>query len=109
MSMTLGTFSYALFVELRVTGEVFFWRGPSPFHFVAVDEVTSDVIHQIAASVTYGWGMIPCECVIGSTTYETALWPKNGGYIIPLKKAVRDRESIAVGDEITVVLRNGDY
>jgi len=96
-------------MELRVTGEVFFWRGPSPFHFVAVDTETSDAIHQIAATVTYGWGMIPCECVVGSTTFETALWPKDGGYIIPLKKAVRDRESIAVGDEITVVLRIGDY
>jgi hypothetical protein len=95
-------------MELQVTGVVFFWRGPAPFHFVAVDEVTSDVIHQISASVTYGWGMNPCECVVGSTTFEAALWPKDGGYIIPLKKAVRDRESIAVDDTITVVLLIGD-
>jgi len=96
-------------MELCVRGEVFFWRGPSPFHFVAVDDEASDEIRQIAGALTYGWGMIPCQCTVGATTFETAMWPKDGGYIIPLKKAVRDRESIAVNDDVTVVLRIGDF
>lgn len=66
-------------------------------------------IRAIAGEVTYGWGMIPCEVTVGTTTFETALWPKNETYIVGLKKAVRDRERIAIDDDITVVLRIGDF
>jgi len=46
--------------------------------------------------------MIPCEVVIGATQYETSLWPKDGGYIVPLKAAVRAAEGISVGDTVEV-------
>lgn len=87
-------------MELTIKGPVWFWRGPSPFHFVTLDEASSESIHTIAAGVTYGWGMIPCQVTIGTTTYTTSLWPKDGGYILPVKAAVRKAESIEVGDVI---------
>jgi hypothetical protein len=96
-------------VELVFSGEVWFWRGPPPFHFVTVPLEYGADIRAIAGEVTYGWGMIPCEVTVGTTTFETALWPKNETYILGLKKVVRDRESIAIDDDITVVLRIGDF
>ncbi len=96
-------------MELVFSGEVWFWRGPAPFHFVTVPLEYSADIRAIAGAVTYGWGMIPCEVTVGTTTFETALWPKNETYIVGLKKAVRDRERIAIDDDITVVLRIGDF
>ena len=79
------------------------WRGPSPYHFVTVPEAESAELQSAAALVTYGWGMIPVEVRIGSTTWTTSLFPKDGGYVVPLKDKVRNAEQIDVGD--TVELR----
>ena len=92
-------------MELSFTGPVWYWRGPSPFHFVTVPEEESDVIAAAAPGLTYGWGMIPCTVSIGATTWTTSLWPKNGGYIVPLKSAVRNAEHIDVDDVVEITLR----
>jgi hypothetical protein len=91
-------------VELEFSGEVWFWRGPSPFHFVTVPADESDELQAASAEVTYGWGMIPVEARIGSTRWTTSLFPKNGGYVVPLKDMVRNAEQIDVGDMVTVRL-----
>ena len=91
-------------MRLRIEGEIWFWRGPAPFHFVTVPPAESEMIHDVAAVVTYGWGMIPASVTIGSTTVTTALWPKDGGYIVPIKKVLQDREGIGVDDVVEVML-----
>jgi hypothetical protein len=91
-------------VELEFSGEVWFWRGPSPFHFVTVPEDESAELQAASAEVTYGWGMIPVEARVGSTAWTTSLFPKNGGYVVPLKDMVRNAEQIDVGDTVTVRL-----
>jgi hypothetical protein len=91
-------------VELEFSGEVWFWRGPSPFHFVTVPEDESADLQATSAEVTYGWGMIPVEARIGSTRWTTSLFPKDGGYVVPLKDMVRKAEQIDVGDTVTVRL-----
>jgi hypothetical protein len=91
-------------VELEFSGEVWFWRGPSPYHFVTVPGPESAELRATAALVTYGWGMIPAELCIGSTRWTTSLFPKDGGYVVPVKDAVRNAERIGVGDTVTVRL-----
>jgi hypothetical protein len=91
-------------VDLEFSGTVWFWRGPSPYHFVTVPEDESGQIQATAGLVTYGWGMIPVEVRIGSTRWTTSLFPKNGGYVVPLKDMVRNAERIEVGDEVTIRL-----
>ena len=91
-------------MDLEFSGEVWFWRGPSPYHFVTVPEDESAELEEAAALVTYGWGMIPVAARIGSTEWTTSLFPKNGGYVVPLKDLVRSAEGIDVGDTVTVRL-----
>jgi hypothetical protein len=91
-------------VDLEFSGEVWFWRGPSPYHFVTVPEGESGAIEATSAKVTYGWGMIPVEARIGDTRWTTSLFPKDGQYIVPLKDMVRRAEGIDVGDTVTVRL-----
>ena len=91
-------------VELRFHGEVFHWRGPSPYHFVRVPEDGAGLIHALAPMVTYGWGVIPAEGRIGHTDFTTALFPKDGGYLVPIKDAVRKAEALAIGDDVEVLL-----
>jgi hypothetical protein len=91
-------------VILQFSGEVWYWRGPSPFHFVTVPEAQSDAIRSAAALVTYGWGMVPVTVTISGTEWTTSLWPKDGRYIVPLKAWVRKALSIDVGAPVTVKL-----
>ncbi len=91
-------------MDLEFSGEVWYWRGPAPFHFVTVPEEEAAALHATSPQVTYGWGMIPAEVRIGSTRWTTALWPKNGGYVVPLKDKVRKAERIDLGDTVTVGL-----
>lgn len=86
------------------TGPVWFWKGPSPWHFVTVPEDESAELDLTVRAVSYGWGMIPVAARIGSTTFSTSLWPKDGGYVVPLKAAVRRAEQIEVGDVVEVEL-----
>lgn len=91
-------------VELEFTGEVWYWRGPSPFHFVTVPEVESAQLQAVAAAVTYGWGVLPVTAHVGATSWPTSLFPKNGGYLVPVKAWVRRAEGIDLGDVVTVRL-----
>ena len=91
-------------MDLEFSGEVWFWRGPSPYHFVTVPDEDAAHLEAMASSVTYGWGMIPVEARIGSTRWTTSLFPKNGGYVVPLKDLVRNAEGIEIGDVVTVRL-----
>jgi hypothetical protein len=86
------------------SGELWYWRGPSPYHFITVPPDAAAAIKAVAAEVTYGWGMIPARVKIGESTWETALWPKNGGYIVPIKDAFRLAEGLTLGDMVEVEL-----
>ncbi|MFC4999025.1 DUF1905 domain-containing protein [Dactylosporangium cerinum] len=91
-------------MDLEFSGEVWFWRGPSPFHFVTVPEDDCAALRDAAALVTYGWGMIPVAARIGGTAWTTSLFPKDGRYLVPLKDRVRKAEQIDVGDTVTIRL-----
>jgi hypothetical protein len=92
-------------VELRFSGEVFYWRGPAPWHYVAASERAAMEIAAIASAVTYGWGCIPVTARIGDTTWETSLFPKDGGYLVPVKTVIRKAEQIELGDVVGVTLQ----
>lgn len=92
-------------MKLEFSGEVFYWRGPAPWHYVAVAEPAAVEISAIASAVTYGWGCIPATARIGATSWETSLFPKDGGYLVPVKAAVRKAEQIELGDVVGVTLQ----
>jgi hypothetical protein len=91
-------------VEVTFTGPVIEWRGPAPYHFVAVPEDEAALIESVSAGITYGWGMIPADVTIGETTWYTALWPRQGAYVVPLKDRIRKAEGIELDDVVTVRL-----
>jgi hypothetical protein len=91
-------------VNLEFTGEVWFWKGPSPWHFVSVPDEEGGALEAISPSVSYGWGMIPVRARLGSTRWRTSLYPKDGRYLVPLKASVRRREGVELGDVVTLTL-----
>ena len=95
-------------MDLDVTGEIWHWRGPAPYYFVTVPAETSARIEEVASAVTYGWGMVPVLARVGNTEWQTSLWPKDGGYVVPLKDAVRRAEDLEEGELVTVELTVDD-
>ena len=91
-------------MDLEFTGELWFWKGPAPWHFVTVPEPECAELEATSASVSYGWGMIPVAARIGGTGWRTSLWPKDGRYVVPVKAAVRRAERLDVGDTVTIRL-----
>ena len=91
-------------MDLEFSGEMWFWRGPAPWHFVTVPEDECAELEETAAAVSYGWGMIPVSVRIGETVWATSLWPKDGRYIVPVKTWVREAEGLTIGDAVTVRL-----
>ena len=91
-------------MQFEFTATVWHWRGPAPFYFVSVPPAQSKQLKEIVSLVTYGWGMIPVEAVIGDTAFTTAMFHRNGAYVLPLKDAVRRAEGIDVDDEVSVSL-----
>lgn len=94
-------------MDIEFSGEIWHWRGPSPYYFVTVPAERSDYLKSISESVTYGWGMIPVTAQVGETVWTTSLFPKDGRYLVPLKDKVRQAEDLHAGDAITVRLSVG--
>lgn len=92
---------------LKFEGQVIYWRGPSPFHFVAVPEPVAKKIKAEAARLSYGWGVIPVTATIGEAEFTTSLFPKDGSYLLPIKNAVRLPAGIEVGDNLKISLSLG--
>jgi hypothetical protein len=89
---------------IEFEGEIFYWRGPAPFLFVAVPEEPSRALKAISARVTYGWGVIPVQVKIGKTGWKTSLFPKDGRYLVPIRMSVQKSENLDLGDRVAIRL-----
>lgn len=93
-------------LEFEFEGVVVEWRGPAPFYFVAIPEDESADIKLAAKGIEY-WGQVPVTVRVGDTRFSTALFPKDGRYLLPLKDAVRKSTGIDVDQKVFVELRVG--
>lgn len=89
-------------MNIEFNGKIWFWRGPAPWYFVTVPAQQSRDLKAILKLVTYGWGMIPVHAQIGKTAWKTSMFPKDDGYIVPIKTTVRKAENLAEGDTVTI-------
>lgn len=95
-------------MDFEFEGPIIEWRGPAPFYFVRIPEDESDDIKFAAKGIEY-WGQVPVVVRINSTEFTTALFPKDGRYLIPLKVAARKAAGIetVLGEVLTVALNVG--
>jgi hypothetical protein len=91
-------------MQVEFTGIVFEWRGPAPFYFVALSVEAADAVGAVASTVSYGWGCIPVTATIGRTTWTTSLIPRDGGYLLPLRKNVRVALGTGTGAQVSGLL-----
>lgn len=99
------------FPVISFEAEVIHWRGPSPYFFAPVPADQVEAVRQATRAASYGWGVVPVTARIGEVAFETSLFPKDGGYLLPLKDVVRRKANVTAGDTVAVEMavrpRNG--
>jgi hypothetical protein len=93
-------------MDFEFEGPVIEWRGPAPYYFLAIPEDDSDDIKLAAQGLEY-WGQVPVVARIDGTEFSTALFPKDGRYLLPLKDAVRRAAGIELDEVLEVSMRVG--
>lgn len=94
-------------MDLPVTGVVLYWRGPAPHYFLPVTGPQAEEILDVARDLSYGWGCIPVEVTLGDITWRTSLMPKDGTYLVPLRKAIRLAAGLDEGDQTSMTVTLG--
>ena len=97
--------------RLNVRGPVWLWQGSdgapvkASWYFLTIDGETAQAIRAQAVNAA-AWGSVYVEATIGGTTWRTSLFPSKqaGGWLLPLKAAVRKAERIVEGTEVEVSL-----
>ncbi|HYQ75619.1 DUF1905 domain-containing protein [Cellulomonas sp.] len=82
-------------------------RRTEHWTFVSVPDDASDEILERAGAFARGFGSLRVEVTVGGTTWRTSIFPdsKARAYSLPVKKAVRTAEGLAVGEPVQVRLR----
>jgi len=82
-------------------------EGKGSWHFLTVpaDQAIEIRLAATAAGPRRGFGSVRVAATIEGVTWRTSIFPqKSGGYILPIKAAVRAEAGIAAGDEVSVML-----
>jgi hypothetical protein len=82
-------------MDFEFEGPIVEWRGPAPFYFLRIPEEESADIKFAAKGIEY-WGQVPVLVRINDAEFTTALFPKEGCYLLPLKVAARKAAGIDI-------------
>ena len=91
---------------ITVTTQLWLWSGEGgSWHFLTIppEEAVEIRLESAASGIRRGFGSVRVEARIGKVAWRTSIFPqKGGGYILPVKAAVRRDAAIAAGDDVTV-------
>lgn len=91
---------------IEFDGEIFRWdaRQDAAWFFTAVPPELSEEIREIPRPYR-GFGSVRVRARVGGSEWSTSIFPGSDGvYVLPLKKKVRDAESLVDGGLVSVHL-----
>jgi hypothetical protein len=106
--VTVGPACDAGPVIVTFDAELWIWdaRREDSWTFVTIPADASEDIRHLTAGPRRGFGAVPVKVTVGGTTWTTSIFPGSGGggYVLPIKQAVRRAESLDAGDVATVTV-----
>lgn len=92
--------------QYQIEAKVWLYPGNAAWHFITVPKDISDDIKRLFGDRARGWGSLPVEIQLGSSTWKTSIFPdkREAAYIRPLKKEIRKKENIQLGDICSFIL-----
>lgn len=97
-------------MRVEFEGTVFRWEARvEDWFFVALPGDLSAQIREIPR-MRRGFGAVRVQARIGGSSWTTSIFPDSaaGAYILPLKRAVRDAEGLALDRTVSVRLEIAD-
>lgn len=96
-------------------GTLWLWSGPdgtAAWHFLTIAGEAAEAIraHEVMRRLELGsgrgFGSVKVRARIGDTRWATSVFPskESGGWLLPVKLAVRKAEDLAAGDDAEVEL-----
>ena len=96
-----------------VRAKLWLWqtdKAPASWHFLTINGDAAEAIHALALmrrlefGKQRGWGAIKVTATIGATRWQTSIFPEKGkgGWLLPVKAAVRKDEGLVAGDDVDV-------
>jgi hypothetical protein len=81
-------------------------RRADSWIFVTLPAEASEEIHDLAAGPRRGFGSVRVRVTVGDRTWTTSIFPDSvrGGYVLPIKRAVRQAADLDIGDVATVTV-----
>jgi Domain of unknown function (DUF1905) len=88
-------------------------KAPASWHFITISGDVADAIQVTAVmhrlettggARKRGWGAIKVRAQIGDSIWDTSMFPAKaaGGWMLPVKAAVRKAQGLLAGDNVTV-------
>ena len=100
--------------DFTVTTPLWRWQSataPAAWFFLTISGDTADGIRLAAISGQWldgrkGFGSAKVRATVGDTSWSTSVFPhkESGGWLLPVKAAVRKAEALAEGDAVTVTV-----
>ncbi len=88
-----------------VTARVWQWKEDGAWHFVTIEKEQGNMVKKDWHWPRRGFGAIPITATLGATTWNTSIFPeKEGTYVLPIKKGVREKEHVVSGMTITLTI-----
>lgn len=93
--------------RFEFTATLWLYPGDAGWHFVTLPPEVADEIDEVAGERA-GFGSVPVEATIGTSTWKTSLFPDKqaASFVLPVKKAVRQKEGIDADASVFVRLRH---
>lgn len=99
-------------LNFTITSRLWIYQGKSAWYFISVKGEEAEQIKfftdpKNTGRKRRGWGSVKVKATIGDTTWETSIFPSkdSGGYLLPVKAAVRKAEKLLDGNDVTVRLK----
>ena len=97
------------------TATLWIWttdKAPASWHFLTLEGEVADSIHALALMRRLefgrkrGWGAMKVRATIGDTSWDTSIFPAKdvGGWLLPVKAAVRKAEGLIAGDAVAITV-----
>lgn len=100
--------------DFTVTTPLWRWQSataPAAWFFLTIEGEAADGIRLAAISGQWldgrkGFGSAKVRAMVGDTSWSTSVFPQreSGGWLLPVKAAVRKAEALAEGDAVTVTI-----
>ena len=92
------------------SAELWRYTGKAAWYFVTLPHEVADDVDEITGDTRRGFGSVRVEVTIGSSTWNTSIFPdtKSESFVLPVKKTVRMAEDLDDGALVDVRLTLAD-